>query len=60
MNARRPSRPWRLAPLGLAVLTALASASMPARAAAPSDPTEAQVLYENALQAIAEGRKDDA
>jgi hypothetical protein len=60
MNAHRIPAPWRLAPLAVAVVTALAAAPMPARAAAPSDPTEAQVLYENALQAIAEGRKDDA
>lgn len=48
----------RLAPaaLALAALTLLA----PGRAAAQSGPLEAQMLYENALQAIAEGRKDDA
>ena len=49
MSARR-------LPLVLALLAALA----PGFASAQSAATEAQVLYENALQAIAEGRKDDA
>jgi len=47
MSARR---------LAMLALLALASGQAAAQAAA----TEAQVLYENALQAIAEGRKDDA
>jgi len=42
----------------LAMLALLALAS--GQAAAQPAATEAQVLYENALQAIAEGRKDDA
>ena len=51
-------RPWlsRLALSGLAALAALACGPAAAQPAA----TEAQVLYENALRAIADGRKDDA
>lgn len=44
------------AAFALAALACLA----PGQAAAQSDTTEAQLLYERALQAIAEGRKDDA
>ena len=53
MMARRFSSLLRLALLGLA---ALGGGQARAQAAA----TEAQLLYERALQAIAEGRKDDA
>lgn len=62
MSARRPSRPWRLAPLALAAFAALAPGLAHAETTAnlDADPTEAQLLYEKALQAIAEGRKDDA